>query len=144
MHNLIHDIKRIYRWKFLSDTLCRNCGTWVISLDSLETETKKFASTFQILGGSSGGGTGGNFIFFFSQQVSDYAGSIVWTSSKRKKTTNSLKYAKNTHYYIIQKINLDGTKMVSRTKIFVSLYFAHKPITISLEYSSMTLPQLSK
>ena len=52
MHNLIHDIKRIYRCKFLSDTLCRNCGTWVISHDSLEIKTTEFTCTFQILGRS--------------------------------------------------------------------------------------------
>ena len=31
---------------FLFDTLCRNCSTWVISRDSLEIKTKKFAYTF--------------------------------------------------------------------------------------------------
>ena len=36
----------------MSDTLCRNCGTWVISRDSLEIKTKEFTCTFQILGGS--------------------------------------------------------------------------------------------
>ena len=44
IHNLIHAIKHISWWLIWSATLCRNCGIWVVSLDSLEIKTSKFVN----------------------------------------------------------------------------------------------------
>ena len=41
-HNLIHAIKHISWWSIWSATLCRNCGIWVVTRDSLDIKTSKF------------------------------------------------------------------------------------------------------